>query len=57
MCISLTGISQEMIDKQKLNDIVTPQRWIYIEIRKALYGLKQSGALAAKKNTVDFKSF
>ena len=49
MCMKLTDFPQEIIDEYKLNDIVNPNGWIYMEIRKALPGLCQSGALAAKK--------
>ena len=55
--IPLTNIPQEIIDKYNLNDIVTHQGWIYMEICKNLYGLKQSRALAAKKLAADLKPF
>jgi hypothetical protein len=39
--ISLT--SDEIIEHYKLCGIVTPDGWVYMEIRKGMYGLKQAG--------------
>ena len=57
MCMPLTNIPQEKINKYNLSNIVTLHRWIYMEIHKALYRLSQSGALATKKLAADLTSF
>ena len=57
MRIPLTNITQEMIDKYNLNNIVTHQGWIYMKIQKTLYDLKQPGALAANNLTADYKPY
>ena len=52
-----TDFPQEIIDECKLNDIVSNNGWVYMEIRKALYGLCQLSALAAKKLAADLKLY
>ena len=44
-------IPKEIVDQYNLQDLVTPDSWIYIEIRKGMYGLKQAGMLANKQLT------
>ena len=44
-------IPKEIVDQYNLQDLVTPDGWIYIEIRKGMYGLKQAGMLANEQLT------
>jgi hypothetical protein len=46
MHLGLEIIPNEIIDHYNLHDIVTPDSWVYIEIRKGMYGLPQAGILA-----------
>jgi hypothetical protein len=46
MCLRLDIIPNKIIIAYKLLDIVTPDGWVYIEIRKVMYGLPQAGILA-----------
>ena len=44
MYLKLTNIAHEVIDEYKLMDI-TPNGYVYIEIRKGMYGLPQAGLI------------
>ena len=57
MHMKLSDSPQEIIDENKLNNIVNSHGWIYMEICKALPGLCQSGAFVAKKLAADLKPF
>ena len=46
MKLKLTDIPQEVIDKYKLEDKVTPYGFDYVEICKGMYGLPQGGLIA-----------
>lgn len=46
MCYDI--LPQEIIDAYNLNEVVTSNGWVYIEIRKDIYGLRQAGLLANK---------
>ena len=39
MKLKLSDIPQESFDEYNLLDIVTPDEFVYIEIRKGMYGL------------------
>ena len=44
--LKLTDIPQEVIDEYKLMEKVTPDGYVYVEIRKGMYGLPQAGLIA-----------
>jgi hypothetical protein len=46
MCMHISIIPNKIIEQYNLMDIVTPDRWVYIEIRKGMYGLKQAIIIA-----------
>lgn len=46
--IPINLVPQEIINKYKVHDKVTPDGFIYAEIRKGMYGLPQAGILANK---------
>eukprot|EP00957_Ditylum_brightwellii_P036207 2743311-Ditylum_brightwellii.AAC.1 len=48
MRIAYNLLPQEIIDAYNLDDIKTPDGWIYIEFRKSMYGLPQARILANK---------
>ena len=47
--IHIIRISQEFIDEYDLNKYVTPDGWIFSEIRKGMYGIPQAGTLSHNK--------
>ena len=49
MRIKITDIPQEIIDEYKLNEIVTPEGWVYVEISCGMYCLPQSGIIAQEQ--------
>ncbi len=49
MRIRINGIPQEIFDEYKLNNLVTPDGWIYIKISCGIYGLPQSGFMVQEK--------
>jgi hypothetical protein len=46
MRLPITLLSTEIIAQYHLNDLVTPDGWVYIKIHKGMYHLKQAGILA-----------
>ncbi len=42
MQIRINNIPQEIIDEYELNNLVTPDGWIYIKNSHGMYGLPQS---------------
>jgi hypothetical protein len=42
-------IPDKIIQQYQLQQLVTPDSWVYIEIRKGMYGLKQAGILANQR--------
>ena len=46
MLLQLVIISEEIILKYNLRDLVDNNGWVYIEIRKGMYGLPQAGIIA-----------
>ena len=44
--IRLEDLPEEIITEYKLDEIATPDGWVYILITKGMYGLPQSGAIA-----------
>jgi hypothetical protein len=48
MQLQLDLIPDEIINKNKLRDIVDNQGWVYVEICMGMYGLPQGGILATK---------
>jgi hypothetical protein len=46
MRMHISIIPNKIIEQYNLMGIVTPNRWVYIEIRKGMYGLKQAGIIA-----------
>jgi hypothetical protein len=44
--IRLEDLPEEIITEYKLDEIATPDGWVYIRITKGMYGLPQSGAIA-----------
>jgi hypothetical protein len=48
MRLWLDILSQEIIDKYNLNNIVNAIGWVYVKIQKDMYGLPQAGILANK---------
>ena len=49
--IHISKIPKQFIDMYNLLDFVTPDGWVFFEIRKGMYGLPQAGVLAHKKLT------
>jgi hypothetical protein len=43
LCLKIEDISKEIIVKNNLHNIVTSNRYIYMEINKGMYGLPQVG--------------
>ncbi len=46
MRLKLSDILANVIEHYKLNDITTPDGYIYCEIQKGMYGLPQAGIIA-----------
>jgi hypothetical protein len=44
--IRIEDLPEEIITEYKLDEIATPDGWVYIRITKGMYGLPQSGAIA-----------
>jgi hypothetical protein len=57
MRLHISTIPQEIIDEYKLLDIVTPDGWVYIEIKKGMYGLKQAGIIANERRTTHLAKY
>jgi hypothetical protein len=49
MRLPLSMIPDEIIQQYQLQQLVTTDGWVYIEIRKGMYGLKQAGILANQR--------
>jgi hypothetical protein len=49
MRLSLSMIPNKIIQQYQLQQLVTTDGWVYIEIRKGMYGLKQAGILANQR--------
>ena len=49
VCIKIGDIPKEIVDEYKLDEIVTQDGWVYIEICRGMYGLPQSGILAQEQ--------
>jgi hypothetical protein len=49
MRLPLSMIPDEIIQQYQLQQRVTTNSWVYIEIRKGMYGLKQAGILANQR--------
>jgi hypothetical protein len=48
MRVHIKHLPQDIIDQYHLNEKVTSDGWVYIEIRKGMYGLKNAAILAYK---------
>jgi hypothetical protein len=48
ICLWLDILSQEIINKYNLNNIVNAIGWVYVKIQKDMHGLPQAGILANK---------
>ena len=46
MKIHIKNMPQDIIDTYNLQDVVTPDGYVYIKIKKGMYGLKQAAVLA-----------
>jgi hypothetical protein len=51
MKLHLSKIPEEILAEYHLEDLATPDGWVYIEIRKGMLGLKQVGRLANDRLT------
>ena len=51
MRLPIKIIPTEIVEQYKLQNVVTPDGWVYLEIRKGMYGLKQAGILANEQLT------
>jgi hypothetical protein len=51
MRLPIGFIPNEVIHQYKLRNLVTPDEWVYMEIRKGIYGLKQTGIIANQQLT------
>ena len=47
--LKLSDIPQEIIDEYNLMEKVTPDEYVYVEIRRGMYGLPQGGLLAQEQ--------
>jgi hypothetical protein len=57
MRLPLSIIPDEIVDQYSLKDLVTPDGWVYIEIRKGMYGLKQAGLIANVRLTAHLAKY
>ena len=48
MRLKLADIPDDVIKQYNLADKVTPDGWVYLEVRKGMYGLPQAGMMADK---------
>ena len=48
MRLKLADLPDDVIKQYNLEDKVTPDGWVYLEVRKGIYGLPQAGILAHK---------
>ena len=48
MRLKLADLPDNVIKQYNLADKVTPDGWVYLEVRKGMYGLPQAGMLAHK---------
>ena len=46
MRFNVRDVPPEVIELYNLQDKITPDRWLYCEIRRSIYGLKEAGKLA-----------
>ncbi len=46
MQLKLSDISEEIIEESNLREKMTPDLYVYIEVRKGIYGLPQAGIIA-----------
>ncbi len=57
MRLPLSIIPDKIVDQYSLKDLVTPDGWVYIEIRKRMYGIKQAGLIANVRLTAHLAKY
>ena len=57
MKLYISQIPKEIIDQYNLNDIVSPDRWVYIDIRKGIPGFLKAGRIANARFTSHLDNF
>ena len=55
--LHISKIPKEIINKYNLNNIVSPNRWVYIDIRKLIPVLKQAGRIENNRLTSYLANF
>ena len=51
MKLHISQIPKEIINQYNLNDIVSPNGWVYIDIRKLIPGLQEVGRISNERLT------
>jgi hypothetical protein len=57
MRLPLSIIPDKIVQQYSLQTLVTPDGWVYMEIRKGMYGLKQAGLIANVRLTTHFAKY